>query len=180
MALNRRQKQFCEEYAAESNGTKVYARIYGVSAEIASRNAHKLLQKPEIQCYIQELLQERSQRVQITGDRVLLELGRIGFSDILQAVELDENGEVRVKNLKEIPQDLRVCISEITATRTLKASRITLKLHSKTAALESLMKFLGLFSEFNQALNCLRKYGLQLSRDENGAWEVQDLSRSDT
>ncbi|WP_299083186.1 terminase small subunit [uncultured Paraglaciecola sp.] len=84
MALNVRQKRFCEEYIVDLNATQAAIRA-GYSKRTAGVQAHDLLKKPEIQAIISTLQDDRSKRTQITADRVLEELGKIGFADIRKA-----------------------------------------------------------------------------------------------
>ena len=50
------------------------------------------------------------------------------------------------------------------------------KMESRLSALDALAKYLGMYSEFNIAVACLKKYGLVLQRDDNGDWGVKDIN----
>ena len=60
--LTEKQKRFCEEYLIDLNATQSYLRAgyKAKSNEIARVESHKLLTKPNIQQYIEELRAEQS------------------------------------------------------------------------------------------------------------------------
>ena len=65
--LNEKQKQFCEEYIIDLNGTQAAIRA-GYSEKTANRIASELLTKLDIQEYICELKKKRSERVKYSQD----------------------------------------------------------------------------------------------------------------
>ena len=70
MTLTAKQEQFCKEYVIDLNGTQAAIRA-GYSEKTANRIASENLSKPDITTRIQELMDERSKRVEITADYVL-------------------------------------------------------------------------------------------------------------
>ena len=68
--LNERQKQFCEEYIIDFNGTRAAIKV-GYSKKNANRIASENLTKLDIQTYVRELIEKRNQRTQITQDEVV-------------------------------------------------------------------------------------------------------------
>ena len=122
----------------------------------------------------------------ISQERVLQELARIAFSCIADVVDFDD-AEVK---LKEAPspdvdylaymewRDSMSCLAEFNKTSTEDKTSCKVKLHDKVKALTLLMKHLGMLNDFDMAIACLReKYGLSLTRDDDGTWQVVDLSR---
>jgi phage terminase small subunit len=105
-------------------------------------NACTLANRPEVAARIQEIIGVIAARAQVSGERVLAELARIGFSDITQAVKI-KGGKVLVADTDALPRDLRAAISEISQGR----DGLKVKMHDKRAALESLGKHLGLWKE---------------------------------
>lgn len=78
--LNRKQQAFCERYIVDFNGTKSYLAVYDTESEtVAGINASKLLKKPQIRLYIQELLKQKVSE-DLTPDRILYELMSIAFN----------------------------------------------------------------------------------------------------
>jgi len=77
--LNAKQKRFCEEILVDDNATQAAIRA-GYSKRSAYSTGHANLQKPKIQKYISELKKARNLRTQVTADRILQELAKIGFA----------------------------------------------------------------------------------------------------
>lgn len=73
MALNEKQKQFCNEYLFDFNGTQSAIRA-GYSLKSAYSIANENLKKPEIQNYLKELIESRNERVQITQDELVRDI----------------------------------------------------------------------------------------------------------
>jgi hypothetical protein len=88
VALNRRQALFVAEYLKDLNASAA-ARRAGYSEKTAFRSGIENMQKPAITEAIAAAMKDRSERVQITADRVLLELSRLAFLDIRKAFNAD-------------------------------------------------------------------------------------------
>ena len=71
--LNEKQKQFCEEYIIDLNGTQAAIRA-GYSEKTANRIASELLSKLDIQEYICELKNKRSERVRYSQDELMRDI----------------------------------------------------------------------------------------------------------
>ena len=71
--LNEKQKQFCEEYIIDLNGTQSAIRA-GYSEKTANRIASELLTKLDIQEYICELKNKRSERVKYSQDELMRDI----------------------------------------------------------------------------------------------------------
>ena len=71
--LNEKQKQFCEEYIIDLNGTQAAIRA-GYSEKTANRIASELLTKLDIQEYICELKNKRSERVKYSQDELMRDI----------------------------------------------------------------------------------------------------------
>lgn len=71
--LNEKQKQFCEEYIIDLNGTQAAIRA-GYSKKTARAIANELLTKLDIQKYICELKNERSERVKYSQDELMRDI----------------------------------------------------------------------------------------------------------
>lgn len=97
MKLTEKQKRFCEEYLIDLNATQAYRRAgYAAKSDDTARvEGCKLLTKPNIQQYLQELRDAQSKRTGITADFVVAELYRVAESvtelkgsDKIKALEL--------------------------------------------------------------------------------------------
>ncbi|WP_213431657.1 terminase small subunit, partial [Paenibacillus dendritiformis] len=76
MALTAKQKAFVQEYLIDLNATQAAIRA-GYSAKTARKIGAENLTKPDIQKAIQEAMERREKRTEITQDRVLQELAKI-------------------------------------------------------------------------------------------------------
>jgi len=149
--LTAKQRRFCEEYVIDLNGAQAAVRT-GYSSKTARITASKLLTNPNIQDYIQELREELSKRNEITADKVLAELVKIGFSDITNYLEVRgtrNNRTVEIYKTSDLTDDQKGAISEIRQTK----DGISLKLHNKTEALHKIGIHLGMFTDRLQMLD---------------------------
>lgn len=157
--LTPKQERFVEEYLVDLNATQAAIRA-GYSENSASETGYENLRKPQIADAIAVAQAERSERTKITADMVLKEYAKLGFSDIRNTVRWRSNlltaaldpdtGEpsgVHVNDVEfidsdELDDDTAAAISEVK-----KDSRggLSIKLHDKKAALDSIGKHLGMF-----------------------------------
>lgn len=152
-SLNDKQRTFCKEYIIDLNLTQAGIRA-GYSPKTAYSIAEENLRKPEIQDYIQQLMKERSKRLEISADMVLNELAKIGFSDIKDYLYFSENAEV-VFNEKSIldlsaVQEITTTTYSDTTNKSQNKIQLKFKLYDKLRALELLAKHLGLFDKTEQ------------------------------
>ena len=158
--LNPKQEFFAHEVAMGKTQIEAYA-LAGYT-ESAS-NACTLAARPDVQARIEEIKSIIAARAQITGQRVLAELARIGFADITETVKIID-GKVQVNDTASLSADIRAAIAEISQGR----DGIKVKLHDKRAALENLGKHLGLFKE-NIDLNV----NVSLADLVNGSYKLE-------
>lgn len=147
-----KQEQFVREYLIDLNATQAAIRA-GYSTKTASAIGEENLRKPEIASAIAVAQTARAERTEITADRVLKELAKIGFADLRKAVvwrgPITEAAEVVVGNQvqlvasDQLDDDTAAAISEVSQT----AQGIKIKLHDKQAALVNIGKHLGMFVE---------------------------------
>lgn len=78
--LTPKQQQFVREYLIDLNGAKAAERA-GYSKRTANVQGAQQLSNPAVQAAIQQAIQKRAKRTEITQDRVLRELARIAFFD---------------------------------------------------------------------------------------------------
>lgn len=110
--LTDKEEWLCREFVADAgeNQTRAYARVYpGTTYESARVLASKLFAKVNIQSRIAELRVERNKRLEISADRVLLELSKLAFYD--PRGFFDEDG--RLKPLGELDPDQAAVIGGI-------------------------------------------------------------------
>ena len=81
MALTAKQSRFVDEYLVDLNATQAALRA-GYSQRTAGQIGDENLKKPEIQSAIQQRMQERQARTQITADLVLREVASIALAPL--------------------------------------------------------------------------------------------------
>lgn len=144
--LNEKQARFVAEYMIDLNATQAATRS-GYSAKTAYAIGHELLKKPEIQAALTAAMQDRSERTQITADRVLEELARIGFADLRKL--FDEDGSLR--DVADMDPDTVAAIASIELQVSgppeapLHTSKV--KLWDKVAALDRLGRHFAMFTD---------------------------------
>ena len=148
--LTAKQALFVKEYMIDLNATQAAIRS-GYSEKTAHVIGHENLSKPNIADAVANELQKRSDRTEITADRVLKEFAKIGFADIRKAVKwgdvpvADEGGglsyPVELISSHEIDGDTAAAISEVSLTQ----QGIKIKLVDKKGALDSMARHLGMF-----------------------------------
>ncbi|MCY3784599.1 MAG: terminase small subunit [Chloroflexi bacterium] len=139
--LTAKQRRFCEEYLVDLNATQAAIRA-GYSRRGANSRGAQLLANVSIGNGIRAALAARSERTEVTADNVIRELARLAFADITSVVSASGTS-VTVKALDELPPDVTAAISEVSKTK----DGIRIKFHSKTQAIEMLMRHLGLFDD---------------------------------
>ena len=156
MALTNRQRRFVDEYLIDLNATQAAIRS-GYSAKTAQEQASRLLSNVMVHAAISDRMKAREHRTEITQDRVLKELAKIGFSDIRKALDWvpevavvdEETGQTALMNgvalipSEKIDDDTAAAISEISQT----AQGVKIKLHDKRAALVDIGRHLGMFKD---------------------------------
>ena len=144
--LTQKQKRFIEEYLVDLNATQAAIRA-GYKKTFAKEQGYGNLAKPYIQEAIQKAMDKRSQRTEVTQDKVLKELSLIGFSNMKDYVNFGPVG-VTLKELAELPDSASKVISEVSHNFNAEGGgSIKFKLYDKQAALVNIGKHLGMFIE---------------------------------
>lgn len=142
--LTVKQKRFIEEYLIALNATQAAIRA-GYSPNSAKEIGCENLTKPHIRARIDKAIAERSKRIGINAERVIIELARIG---LINPGNLINFGWVTVKG-EATEDDLAVIQSVKVKTIPTEGGNITereVRLYDKNRALELMGKHLGMFS----------------------------------
>ena len=143
--MNERQKRFADEYLVDLNQTQAAIRA-GYSERTAFEIGRGLFNKVDVRHYIQERLDKRGKRLEITADRVLQEIAKVAFSDMSEFAEWRESQATLIdSNLLDKVQT--ACIQEVSGQTNANGSTVKIKLYDKLKALEVLGKHLKLFNE---------------------------------
>ena len=158
---NQRHERFAQGIAAGLSAEDAY-RTAGYAPD--RKNAHRLTTNDGVKARVEELLSRGAARAEVTVERVVRELAKIGFSDVRKIVEWtgseiqdEDEGEdgqprvvVRAANIvrligsEDVDDDTAAAIAEISQS---KEGALKVKLHDKRAALVDLGKHLGMFVE---------------------------------
>jgi phage terminase small subunit len=152
--LSPRKQRFVEEYLVDLNATKAAERA-GYSARTAKAQGSRLLTNVDVSAAIEVAQSKRSERTEITADRVLREIALVAFSDIGEVIRVDADGKVYIRELESLPVSARRSIAEVTQTTTertehgeksatIEKIQLGVKFHSKVAGLKLLADHLGL------------------------------------
>ena len=191
MALTEKQKRFVAEYLVDLNATQAAIRA-DYSEKTARSIGQRLLTNVDIQAAIQEAIAKRSERTEITQDRVLQELARVAFAngtDFARVVVceepvdvVDEDGElkqvvrrrqmVEILDTEKVDQEKRAAISSIKEGK----YGIEVSSYDKVRALELLGKHLGMFDQkMNNAPDTPNNLIDQLTRATEEDLDTDDL-----
>ena len=148
------QAAFAAEFVVDLRPADAFLRAgyKALTRQRAFESASRLLRNPRIQDRIAELQAEISQRIQISADRVALELALIGFANMADYTRVV--GGQRVLALENATRDQLAAVAEITVEDFVdgrgedarQVRRTRMKLHNKHAALVSLAEHLGMFT----------------------------------
>ncbi|CAN2966218.1 terminase small subunit [Pseudomonas fluorescens] len=159
MALTAKQQRFVDEYLIDLNATQAAIRV-GYSKKTADQQASRLLTNVKVREYLAQRQADRANRTEITQDKVLKELAKIGFSDIRKIVRWGETQVRMVDGEDDGPEDMvpyhglalidsaevddstAAAIAEVSQSR----DGLKVKLHDKKGALVDIGRHLGMFS----------------------------------
>lgn len=139
--MTNKQKTFIEEYLIDLNATQAAIRA-GYSKNSAETIGFENLKKPKIANEIEKRMKERERRTEITQDRVLTELAKIGFADVTDFLSI-EHDEVKIKSTTEIPTHKLGAIAAVKEG----TKGIEIKLNDKGKALELIGRHLGMWTD---------------------------------
>lgn len=109
--MNVKQRLFCEEWLIDKNGTKAAERA-GYGEDNARQTGYEILTKPYIKAYLNILIEEQSERLQITADDVLREIAKLGFANMQDYTKIVDG--VLVADLSEVTRDQMAAVQEFT------------------------------------------------------------------
>ena len=142
--MTEKQKIFADEYLIDLNATRAYRKAYPSVKrdETAAQAGSRMLRNVKVAEYIQERMQERQKRTEITQDRVLKELAAIAFAKATDYAEV-KDGQVIIKDTANLAEQ------QIRAIAGIKGGRfgVEVKLNNNDQALDLLGRLLGMFKD---------------------------------
>lgn len=146
-----KQARFVEEYLIDLNATQAATRA-GYSAATAAEQASRLLTNVKIADAVKAAQLARSERTEITADRVLKEMAKIGFSDVrrmftpggslLSPTEMDDDMAAAVQAIEVIEKPRRDADGNVEIEHVKK-----IRLNDKLGALTQIGRHLGMFTD---------------------------------
>lgn len=113
-------------------------------AESTYRNGNtNFFNRPLIQHAVKLAFRYRMEQIALSTERVFDELATIAFSDISDAVSI-ENGRLKINDSKDMSIRTRRAIQEITETRNNQGTTIKVRMFDKLGALAQLARSLGM------------------------------------
>lgn len=146
--LTAKQALFVKHYVHLKNASQA-AKLAGYSEDNADSLGYQNLQIPLVRAAIQKELKQQNERLDLTADRVLLELFRIATVDLSEAYS--EGGALKL--MHNIPEDVRRAIAGVETREECDtdgnkiADIVKLKFVDKNRALESLAKHFKLLTD---------------------------------
>lgn len=149
--LTPKQQSFVDEYLVDLNAAAA-ARRAGFSEKTARQIGERLLTNVYIQSAIQERMQARQQRTEITADRVLKELARVAFFDPRKLFNADGSP----KAISELDDDTAAALAGVEVLEEFDGTgkdRVFLgytkkyKVSDKNTALTNAMRHLGMLRD---------------------------------
>lgn len=146
-----RRRQFAAEYIQDFNATQAAIRA-GYSKGSAGQQGNRLLKDAQIQGWIKEAIDKRQARTEITADRVVQEMAKVGFASMRQFIRIDTDGQPQI-DLTETEADALDALSEVSTETVLegeagtKVRKTRIKLHDKMKALQALAEHTGVYDK---------------------------------
>ena len=163
--LTDKQKRFCEEYVIDLNATQAAIRS-GYSKDTANVQGSQNLSKLNIQEYISQLQESKSEELNISQNMVLQELMKVAFGDVKNY--FDDNG--RLIDINELENEVSASIKSVTVQQekitsdgnsTFESSIKKIESYDKLKALEIIIKMLGFYEKDNAQKKPVNNFSLQ-------------------
>jgi phage terminase small subunit len=143
VGLTPKQQRFVEEYLVDLNATQAAIRA-GYSAKTANEQGSRLLANVSVAAEVQAAIAARSERTQVTADRVVQELAKVGFSDMRRFARWGADG-VTLLESEALDPDAAACVAEVSQTNSATGGSLKFKLHDKVTSLKLLGQHVGMF-----------------------------------
>ncbi len=139
--LTSKQKLFIQEYLVDKNSAAA-ARRAGYSVKSADKIGHQLLENTRVSAQLKIELDKRMEKIEVSSTNILQEMAKIAFFKFVDIFEVDENNELRLKDLKKMGINSACAIKSIS---TGKAGTVSIQFYDKVAALRLLGDYFKLW-----------------------------------
>lgn len=164
--LSNQERLFVHEYLVDTNASQAALRA-GYAKNTAEAKAPAWVKKRRVECppnkrhvwdAVQEAMDKRSGKIEVTADRVLAELCKIAFSNPEDYFEWakqqpDKDGRpagkggVELISSDDLTRDQKAAISEISESFGQYGNSIKMKFNDRQRALEMIARHLGMFND---------------------------------
>ena len=178
--LNSRQARFVDEYLIDGIGAKAAMRA-GYKQKHIEYQVTRLLANPDVIEAIEAKRQRLSVKCEVTAERVINEIGRIAFANLLDYVKVQSDGSAIV-DLSAMTRDQAAAVQEVTVEEYMDGKgddarpvrRTKFKLSDKHAALVTLAKHLGLLVQqhnhtFNPVESAANEFDAEIAKRAEAA-----------
>lgn len=173
--LTIKQEAFCHAYIETGNASEAYRRTYGCvnwKDKSVWEKASVLLANVKVQSRVNQLRDGIQKRHEVTVDRIVGELALLGFSNMLDYMQTQDDGTAFV-DLSKLTREQAAAISEVTVEsytdgngeNARDVKKVKFKLSDKRNALVDLGKHLGMFKDLHE-----------ISGKDGGPIEVTEMS----
>ncbi len=140
--LTERQINFCKEFLVSSNATQAAIKA-GYSKRNARSQGNENLTKPDIIAYL-EILRKSPEFIRITPEMVINELCSIAFQDVRKLFTSFN----KIKGIEDLDEATARAVASFEINKDKNGIVTTkIKMFDKKAALDSLARTLGMFSD---------------------------------
>ncbi|WP_368649647.1 terminase small subunit [Brucella intermedia] len=153
MSLTPKQERFVAEYLIDLNATQAAIRA-GYSEKTAQQQGSRLLLNVVVQEAIAKGREKTAEKLEITKERIVEELAKIGFSNMLDYMRAGTDGDPYL-DFSNLTREQAAALAEVTVEDfkdgrgedARDVRRIKFKLHDKKGALVDMAKMLGFMIE---------------------------------
>ncbi len=180
--LTPKQEAFCLAYVETNNASEAYRRVYDASRMkdgVIRVKACEVLAHEGVEARIAELRKGAMQRHEVTVDRIVGEMAKLAFANMLDYIQIQADGTAYV-DFSKLTREQAAAIGEIVTEEYTEGrgedarpvKRVKFKLLDKRGALVDLGKHLGMFTDKHEITG---KDGAPLSAEEPSN---RDLARA--
>lgn len=136
--LSDRELKFCQKYVVNRNRVQS-AILAGYSKSTAKQWAYRLVHRPHVRAYLNEVFRQASKGLIITAEEVIQRHMEIAFMDITDYVDTSQ-GFVQIKDLDKV---------DTTLIKKLKQTKFGMEIEfeDRSKSLDVLTKYLGIYSD---------------------------------
>lgn len=172
MFITPKQQRFVDEYLIDLNATQAAIRA-GYSAKTAEQQGPRLLGNVGVAAAISEGRARIAAKLEITQERVVAELAKIGFANMADYMRAGPDGDPFL-DFSKLTRDQAAALAEVTVEDfkdgrgedARDVRRVKFKLADKRAALVDIGKHLGMFKD-----------RVELSNPEGEEFRVATITR---